>query len=176
MGLPLRCLRFAVCLQPNRGRADRRHAALDGRRAARCAAATRLPRIRRLDGRASPGSGETQDRPAQIAPRLSSLAHPRFRLILRTLSVDDPARCCDLIKDARQSLLNVLRLEPAGPMHSRADGGIPMTMISIASMHSTAAARADLHSPKAIAVFCCAGLVVSFCLMSLGVDLSAGSV
>jgi hypothetical protein len=51
-----------------------------------------------------------------------------------------------------------------------------MTMISIASMHSTAAARADLHSPKAIAMFCSVGLVVSLCLMALGVDLSAGSV
>jgi hypothetical protein len=43
-------------------------------------------------------------------------------------------------------------------------------------MHSTAAARADLHSSKTIAMFCCVGLVVSFCLMTLGVDLGAGLV
>jgi hypothetical protein len=32
-------------------------------------------------------------------------------------------RDCESINDVRQSLLNVLALKPAGPMHSRADGG-----------------------------------------------------
>ncbi|MEA2862892.1 MAG: hypothetical protein QOC84_848 [Bradyrhizobium sp.] len=49
-----------------------------------------------------------------------------------------------------------------------------MTTISIASMHSIAAARADFHSPKTIALFSCVGLVVSLCLMTAGVDLGAG--
>jgi hypothetical protein len=47
-------------------------------------------------------------------------------------------------------------------------------MISIASMNSAAVARADFHSPKTIALFCCLGLVVSLCLMAQGVDLSPG--
>lgn len=83
---------------------------------------------------------------------------------------------CDLINDTRQSLLNVLGLERAGPMYSRADGEIPMTMISVASIHSIAAARADIHPPKTIALFCCVGLAMSLCLMILGIDLDAGSV
>jgi hypothetical protein len=83
---------------------------------------------------------------------------------------------CGLINDARQSLLNVLGLERASPMYSRADGGIPMTMISVASIHSITAARADIHPPKIIALFCCVGLVMSLCLMTLGIDLDAGSV
>jgi hypothetical protein len=47
-------------------------------------------------------------------------------------------------------------------------------MISIASMHSAAAARADFHSPKTVALFCCVGLVVSLFLMTQGLDLGAG--
>jgi hypothetical protein len=47
-------------------------------------------------------------------------------------------------------------------------------MISIASMHSAAAARAESHSQKTIALFCCVGLVVSLCLMAQGLDLGAG--
>lgn len=49
-----------------------------------------------------------------------------------------------------------------------------MTTISIASMHSVPAGRADGQSPKTIVLFCCVGLVASFCLMSFGIDLSAG--
>jgi hypothetical protein len=51
-----------------------------------------------------------------------------------------------------------------------------MTMISVASIHSITAARADIHPPKIIALFCCVGLVMSLCLMTLGIDLDAGSV
>lgn len=51
-----------------------------------------------------------------------------------------------------------------------------MTMISVASIHSIAAARADIHPPKTIALFCCVGLAMSLCLMVLGIDLDAGSV
>ena len=46
--------------------------------------------------------------------------------------------------------------------------------ISIASMHSVPAGRADGQSSKTIVLFCCVGLVVSFCLMTLGIDLSVG--
>jgi hypothetical protein len=51
-----------------------------------------------------------------------------------------------------------------------------MTTISIASMHSVPAGRADDQSAKTIVLFCCVGLVASFCLMTFGIDLSAGSV
>jgi hypothetical protein len=47
-------------------------------------------------------------------------------------------------------------------------------MISIASMYSAAAARAEVHSPKTIVLFCCVGLAVSLCLMTQGLDLGAG--
>ena len=47
-----------------------------------------------------------------------------------------------------------------------------MTMISAVSMHSVPAVRAD--TPKTIALFCCVGLLASFCLMAFGVDLGAG--
>jgi hypothetical protein len=49
-----------------------------------------------------------------------------------------------------------------------------MTMISMTSMDSASRVRAGEPSPLSIALFCGAGLVVSFCLLSLGVDLSAG--
>lgn len=47
-------------------------------------------------------------------------------------------------------------------------------MISFASMNSAAVARADFHSPKTIALFCCVGLVVSLYLMTLGLDAGIG--
>jgi hypothetical protein len=47
-------------------------------------------------------------------------------------------------------------------------------MMSIASMHSAAVARAEIHLPKTIVLFCCMGLVVSLCLMTQGLDLGAG--
>jgi hypothetical protein len=47
-------------------------------------------------------------------------------------------------------------------------------MISIASLNSAPAARAEFHSPNTIALFCCLGLVVSLCLMTQGLDLSLG--
>jgi hypothetical protein len=47
-----------------------------------------------------------------------------------------------------------------------------MTTNSIASMHSVR--RADGQSPRTIVLFCCVGLVASFCLMTFGIDLSAG--
>jgi hypothetical protein len=49
-----------------------------------------------------------------------------------------------------------------------------MTTISIVSMGSVPGTRAVDHSRKTIALFCCAGLLVSFCLMTFGIDLSAG--
>jgi hypothetical protein len=47
-------------------------------------------------------------------------------------------------------------------------------MISIVSMNSAAATRADHDSPTAIGLFCCVGLVVSLFLMTHGLDLGAG--
>ena len=68
MGLLMPCVRVAVVLhRSNRGRAAGGHAALDGRRAGRRAAAARHPRIRCMDGRARAGSGEAENRSAQIA-------------------------------------------------------------------------------------------------------------
>jgi hypothetical protein len=49
-----------------------------------------------------------------------------------------------------------------------------MSMISVVSMRSIGAARADDHSSKPVALFCCVGLMVSLCLVALGIDLSAG--
>jgi hypothetical protein len=49
-----------------------------------------------------------------------------------------------------------------------------MSMISVVSMRFIGAARADDHSPKPVALFCCIGLVVSLCLVASGMDLSAG--
>jgi hypothetical protein len=49
-----------------------------------------------------------------------------------------------------------------------------MSMISIVSMNSAAATRADHDSPTAIGLFCCVGLVVSLFLMTHGLDLGAG--
>ena len=49
-----------------------------------------------------------------------------------------------------------------------------MSIISVASMHSVTEPRFDDHSAKSVAFFCCAGLVVSLCLIASGVDLSAG--
>jgi hypothetical protein len=47
-------------------------------------------------------------------------------------------------------------------------------MISVVSMNSISVARAGDHSLKFVALFCCTGLVVSFCLIASGMDLSAG--
>jgi hypothetical protein len=51
--------------------------------------------------------------------------------------------------------------------------GVVMSSISIA-MRSVPEAQADHHSPKAITLFCCFGLVTSVCLMTFGMDLSTG--
>jgi hypothetical protein len=48
-----------------------------------------------------------------------------------------------------------------------------MTIISIAT-GSVPEARANYQASTAIALFCCFGLVVSLCLMTFGIDLSAG--
>jgi hypothetical protein len=48
--------------------------------------------------------------------------------------------------------------------------GVAVTAISFVSTRST---QADHHSLKTIALFCCFGLVASFGLMALGVDLGA---
>jgi hypothetical protein len=49
-----------------------------------------------------------------------------------------------------------------------------MTTVSIASMHSVPAMRTDDQSPGPFMLLCCVGLVASFCLMTFGIDLSAG--
>jgi hypothetical protein len=49
-----------------------------------------------------------------------------------------------------------------------------MTSNSIVSMRSATEAHADDHSLTTIALYCCFGLVASFCLMTFGVDVSAG--
>ena len=78
LGPALSCLRFAVVVRrANRRRASGGHAALDGRRACRCAAAARHARIRCLDGSARPGSGEAQNRPAQNRPAKDRPAQDR---------------------------------------------------------------------------------------------------
>jgi hypothetical protein len=85
------------------------------------------------------------------------------------------ARYYDLINDARQSLINIFRLQLPSPKQFRANKrGVPMTMISMISMGSGSRVQAGDPSPLSIALFCGAGLLVSFCLLSLGVDLSAG--
>lgn len=84
---------------------------------------------------------------------------------------------CDSINDASQSAINILRLEPPRPKYFRANKrGGPMTMISDVSMHLVPALRADDRSAKTIVLFCCVGLAASFCLMTFGIDLSAGLV
>jgi hypothetical protein len=47
-----------------------------------------------------------------------------------------------------------------------------MTMISVVSVPSTPVAYD--HSQWMITTFCCAGLIISLCLMAFGVDSSAG--
>ena len=49
-----------------------------------------------------------------------------------------------------------------------------MTTLSMVSMRRVSEAQAGDHSPKTMALFSCIGLVASLCLMTLGVDLSAG--
>ena len=49
-----------------------------------------------------------------------------------------------------------------------------MSMISVVAMNSNSAPRAGDRSPKSVALFCCVGLAVSFCLIVSGIDLSAG--
>jgi hypothetical protein len=49
-----------------------------------------------------------------------------------------------------------------------------MSMISVVSMRSIGAARANDHSPRPVVLFCCVGLLVSLCLVTSGIDLSAG--
>jgi hypothetical protein len=48
-----------------------------------------------------------------------------------------------------------------------------MATVSIASMISVPEMGVDDDSPKIILLFCCIGLIVSLCLMTLGIDLSA---
>ncbi|MBW7964974.1 hypothetical protein [Bradyrhizobium sp. BR 10261] len=49
-----------------------------------------------------------------------------------------------------------------------------MSMISLAEMPAAIQTRSNDYSFKAIAIFCCLGLIASFSLMAQGVDLSAG--
>ena len=60
-------------------------------------------------------------------------------------------------------------------MHFRADiWGLGMTAISIVSMGSVAETKAYDQSLKTIVGFCCLGLVGSLCLVTFGMELSAG--
>jgi hypothetical protein len=80
-----------------------------------------------------------------------------------------------LINDVRQRPINTLSLQLSGPGAFQGTNqlGIAMSMISIA-MVSLPKVQADYHSCATTALFCCFGLVVSLCLMTLGADLSAG--
>jgi hypothetical protein len=49
-----------------------------------------------------------------------------------------------------------------------------MTAISIVSLGSVAETQAYDYSLKTIVGFCCLGLVASLCLVTFGVDFSAG--
>jgi len=49
-----------------------------------------------------------------------------------------------------------------------------MSAISNLSILSVPAARVIDRSSRTIAMFCCVGLLVSFCLIAAGVDASAG--
>jgi hypothetical protein len=49
-----------------------------------------------------------------------------------------------------------------------------MTMLSIVSPGSIPMLPADAESSRAVGLFCMLGLVASLCLMTFGVDLSAG--
>jgi hypothetical protein len=51
---------------------------------------------------------------------------------------------------------------------------VVVTDFSLASIASESVEDADNQSFKTIVLFCGAGLIVSLCLMTLGVDLSAG--
>ena len=73
MGVARPRRRVAIVLRrANRGRADRGHAALDGRRARRRAATARHARIRGVDGRARAGRGEVKGRSGQIASKFAA--------------------------------------------------------------------------------------------------------
>jgi hypothetical protein len=48
-----------------------------------------------------------------------------------------------------------------------------MATLSMVSMSSVCEAQTDDRSIKTIALFSCIGLVASFCLVTLGLDLSA---
>jgi hypothetical protein len=49
-----------------------------------------------------------------------------------------------------------------------------MTTLSMVSMRPVSGAQVDDHSLKTMALVSCIGLVISFGLMTLGVDLSPG--
>jgi len=83
--------------------------------------------------------------------------------------------CFGLINDARQWPINILSLQRPSPTHFLGRIlGVAMTAISMVPTRSVRKTRAHDHSPKAVVLFCCFGLVVSLGLMTFGVDLSAG--
>ena len=87
----------------------------------------------------------------------------------------NPQSHCDSINDASQSAIKILRLEPRRPdVFQGQQQGVLMSMISVASMNSISVVRASDRSPKSVALFCCAGLLVSLCLIASGIDLGAG--
>ncbi|SFU77369.1 hypothetical protein SAMN05192541_104445 [Bradyrhizobium arachidis] len=53
-------------------------------------------------------------------------------------------------------------------------GGMNMSMISLAAMPAAVETRIADSAFKTVVLFCCMGLVASFCLMARGIDLSAG--
>jgi hypothetical protein len=51
-----------------------------------------------------------------------------------------------------------------------------MTTVSMVSMRPISEALADDYSFRTMTLFSCIGLAASLCLMTLGVDLSVGSI
>ena len=49
-----------------------------------------------------------------------------------------------------------------------------MSMISLADIPAPVDTPSSDYSVKAVIIFCCAGLLASFSLMTQGIDLSAG--
>ena len=71
--------------------------------------------------------------------------------------------------------VNVVGLQPSPITEDIFQGVVVMTDFSIASIAATESVEeTNDHSFATIVLLCCAGLLASLCLMTLGVDLSAG--
>jgi hypothetical protein len=49
-----------------------------------------------------------------------------------------------------------------------------ISTVAITSITSVSETRTDDHPLKTIVLFCCVGLIASLCLITFGIDLSAG--